>query len=308
MDTESSDNEYDQEEDEKNIILSDNEQYETPKETDIIIITPPSSDNEQATDIMIITPPSSDNEEEFESDNEEEFETDNEEEFESDTSGDYERTFKQRGDGVIVETTFINNKYKLRINPGICVRGIIPKTGTKNTPSKNDLFKCLILKQKYYQNTYRPSIRKFREKYINYEYGYKQWINKCSYRTWTNYHQEYKITDIKYKKLQKLHKKFPKKKCKKIKRFYKDPFEEHYGVCPIFEEFLVKFRSIIGAEYEWRSVTWFLTEAQRFIKHQRLLKLLRAFMENQEIKLLKLLRVTRWYIHCIMVYMSINKS
>ena len=190
----------------------------------------------------------------------------------------------------------------LKKDPGRYVRARYPKSGQKNTPSKWEKLKIIRLKNKYYRETQKPTLRRFITKYRNCRSGSKKWINKLKYRTWTEYHQEFKPGSKKYKLLKKFNKKYKNKRIKETKRFYRHPFKANYGVCPVFEEYLVHFREIVGREYEWRSVTWLISEAKRFIQNKRIIRLLSPFMTNQERKIIKLLKVTRRYIYLLMVW------
>ena len=222
----------------------------------------------------------------------------------SSTSDEYERTYAMRDD-VKVETTFIQNRFKDRKHPGIYVKPKFPKTCIRNTPSKLLKWRLIKLKNKYYHEAIRagikPTVRKFMEQYQEQRSGYKTFINKLSYRTWQDYHTHFKVNSDKFKKLEKYIDKYPEKKTNKLKRFYRDQFAAKYGICPIFEQWLVTFRAITSKEYEWRSVTWFLTETKRFIKNKKILNLLKPFMTRREWKLLKLVKVSRFYIYHILV-------
>ena len=218
------------------------------------------------------------------------------------SSNEYQHIFTTYGqnDDKKVNITFLENDFKIRKNPGVYIQAKYPSTCSRNTPPKPIKLKLLHLKEKYYNNTPKPTLKKFMQKYQNVHGGYKKWVNKITWYTWRDYHANFKRNSVKYNDLKKYVDLHP---TTNTMRFYRDPFGIHYGVFPIFEEFLVKFRQIAGKEYEWRSVSWFLTEAKRFVKHKKILGLLKPFMTRQEWKLLKLATMKRTYIYRIMVYL-----
>ena len=70
---------------------------------------------------------------------------------------------------------------------------------------------------------------------------------------------------------------------------------------PILEEYLVTYRNLAAAEYNWRSVTWMKNEAKRITKNTKLFPLVQALMTTQEKELMAYFKCTRNYIYQIAV-------
>ncbi len=222
----------------------------------------------------------------------------------SDASIYFERKFITKNN-IKHDVSFLRPEYKSRKGRG-SVCPLWPRTCTKTTPDKFSLYK-IIKKLHKYQNSNRKkkNISKFVQKYRNYHSGYKRYISKIKLSTWTKYSAQYKIGSAKYETLKKYIKKNKAKTAKRKKRFYLDPDIKSFGLFRVFEEYLVKFREVVANEYEWRSLRWLRNEGKRILKNERLLGLLKPFMERQEWRLLRELKCSRNYISNIVVILYI---
>ena len=118
----------------------------------------------------------------------------------SSESSDYERTYEMREDDVKVRTTFIQNRFKQRKHSGIYCQEKYSGICQRKTSTKFEKFKLINLKNKYYNELRKLSIKKFKRKYRYHRSGYKLWNNKLRYRTLTNYHYQFKNIDINRRK------------------------------------------------------------------------------------------------------------
>ncbi len=215
-------------------------------------------------------------------------------------SDEYQRKLITRN-RVQYDTTFMDNKYKKRQHPGVFVQPKVPPTCSRNTPDKRCKLRMI---EKYHRFNKKhksvANVKGFRRHYDKHRYGASGWINKVSTRTWYRYSRDFRPNSAAYKRLKKFVAR-DNRTSKRTKRFYVDPEQGSFGVLPIFEDYLVVFRRIVATEYQWRSINWLMSEAQRILNNIKVMDLIKPMMSTHELGLLPRLKCTRTYINNIVV-------
>ncbi len=210
--------------------------------------------------------------------------------------------------GMKKDITFLDNKLKKRKNSGQWIRARSPVTCTRRTPDKLSKLKIIQAFHRYIsENGGRLRIRAFQAKYKSYRGGWLQWINKLSVRTWHRYSQDFHPGSPKFRLLKNFVARNHRKKSSRKKRFYIPPCNESFGVCPIFEHYMVIYREKIADDYQWRSVAWWVSEGQRILNNRTVMRFLKHLMDAEEPRHVHLLKCTKSYINRIIVcYIIMN--
>eukprot|EP01083_Nonionella_stella_P168540 569331_1 len=198
--------------------------------------------------------------------------------------------------GRLFNVTFLNPKLKVRQHPGIFVQNKWPPTCSRHTPNKHLKFMILRQMHHYFATVENASMRAFQAQYRNYHRDWQGSIRKLSIHTLQKYKQNFGQNSANFKKLERYIKNNSLKRTLMCQRFYVDPEKTHYGVAPIFEEYLVLYREVVANEYHWRSIRWMVWQGKRILNNDLLVGILRQFMSNQEWSLMPLLVCTESYI------------
>ena len=166
-------------------------------------------------------------------------------------------------------------------------------------PTKWDIF-CIMTRW----HSIPMSVERFIETWHQGHYGPFGWIHKVKKRTLKGWRYEYNPNSFRWYQLCNYIEEYGEKKAQKKKSFLSDPFEDRYGLLPIFERYLLYLRLLKATSHEYRTIKFMCSLAQEVLSNRVIMDILLPRMsqlEQEAITEMQQNGISRNYIRKIMV-------